>query len=531
MKKDWRKLLRLLTKYYNILCNLSIAESLYYKAAAMKFILFATLQLLLLNVYPQSNELRGEFATNRNGLMYSEADMKNLRFTVDSLNLRFKTCDLNKKFFAWKQTKAKSVSFISKTNDLKKIIAEISSAPSFEALIKKYASLINRTDTQLLVILSGTDKEGRNEYLQGSPIDGYYRLYIDDNQQPENNKLLRGWIFDYTKKDEFFTSYTLECHYFAENWQSPALPEGYGKLIQYVDCMIDTSATVFLTSKFSEGGWFTETDKPTYHNLSAVSAYIDTKRGVNNSGVIKKKLTEADMVYAENELAADEKFKALLCETIDSFAKNESFDHQLETLAEKLQLYDKALLMKRCYRIMGGCSQDTRPREHARDIAILAAKAHSWDIFLRAHLDIMNDRFDRVSDGSYAYGGRMTYLKELEELNLNIVDLMLGLTLRAENTADNHYYGSISRLGRAMAESKERNKFEEKAITMMKDNSLDEFNQGLIFLLYHTYTNYLPEKEGKEKREILHQSIASFPDFIQASIIELKEPAKNKRRR
>ena len=58
-------------------------------------------------------------------------------------------------------------------------------------------------------------------------------------------------------------------------------------------------------------------------------------------------------------------------------------------------------------------------------------------------------RFERVTDGSYACGDRKTYLKELEELNLNIVDLMIGLTLRADNVAKDHYYDTIwrTRLG------------------------------------------------------------------------------------
>jgi hypothetical protein len=185
--------------------------------------------------------------------------------------------------------------------------------------------------------------------------------------------------------------------------------------------------------------------------------------------------------------------------------------------------------MKRCYQVIGSCSMDSRPREHAKNIAILSAQAHSWDIFLRAHLDIMNDRFQRASDGSYAYHQRKTYLKELEELDLDIVDLMLGLTLRAKNTAPNHYYGTIWRMGWALTESKEKDVFEAKAIAMMKDASLDEFNRGLIFLLYNTYTNYLEAIEGKQKRDVLRNNIDSFPDFIQASIKEMKEPVKSTR--
>ncbi len=96
----------------------------------------------------------------------------------------------------------------------------------------------------------------------------------------------------------------------------------------------------------------------------------------------------------------------------------------------------------------------------------------------------MNDRFDRVSDGSYAYAGRKTYLKELEELNLDVVDLILGLSLRAENMAEKHYVGTVWRLGWAMSESKDKSVFEEKVMHMMKDNHLDEFNRGLLLILF-----------------------------------------------
>ncbi|MBK7243510.1 MAG: hypothetical protein IPH98_06560 [Saprospiraceae bacterium] len=72
----------------------------------------------------------------------------------------------------------------------------------------------------------------------------------------------------------------------------------------------------------------------------------------------------------------------------------------------------------------------------------------------------MNDRFDRKSDGSYAWGQRNTYIKELEELNINVPDLILGILFRIENPASNHYFGSIGRVGRALSETKNRNEIE-----------------------------------------------------------------------
>jgi hypothetical protein len=491
----------------------------------------AAMLLLFISCYGQPNQNRGEFASNLNGLMYSDGDMKSLRFIVDSLNLRFKICDLSRIFYSRPHTKVYYVRFRSSNNDLKEIIRQIENKADYHQLITRFASYISEIDSNRLIIYTG-DKEKNNgyyDYTEGDPDNGYDNMYL--NTKLGRQQLVNSWVYDYQPKEKvFYTKYDLTCRYFPEQWKQPVIPDKYSQLIQYVDCMIDTSASIFLADKFS-GGWGIEDEKTSYYNLRELADYLDKKMSVVNRDNKKlEQLNESQVSFAVKELKNDAVFRDLLSKTIDDYVKNETPEHDLESLASQMDMYDKALLMKRCYRIMGSCSQDSRPREHARDIAILAAQAHSWDIFLRAHLDIMNDRFERATDGSYAWEARKTYLKELEELNLNIVDLMLGLTLRAQNVAGNHYYGTIWRMGWALTESKEKALFEEKAMAMMKDNSLDEFNRGLIFLLYKTYINYLDEKESAQKRKSLKETISSFPLFIQRSIQKMDEPKERKRR-
>ncbi len=497
----------------------------------MNRILLTTASLVLfLPGFSQKSSVRGEFATNLNGLMYNESDMKSLRFIVDSLNLRFKTCDLNKTYYSYPQTRVYSVSFESETNDLKNIVEQLEKKISFREVISNFPSYISSIDSSDLFIRVDKDnKDERVHYMQGNPRNGYDYPYWDKKNNIAKKELWNEWIYNYSSKDNYSKKYSLTCTYFPQPWKQAPIPEEYGRLILYVDCMIDTSASVFLTDKVS-GGWYIKDEKKAYYNLEELADYLDDKMSEENNNKQLMKLRESQKTFAVKELKDDATFRTLLAKTIDDYVKNKTPDYDLEFLANKMDMYDKELLMKRCYRIMGTCSQDSRPREHARDIAILAAQAHSWDIFLRAHLDIMNDRFERVSDGSYAWGQRKTYLKELEELNLNIVDLMLGLSLRAENVANNHYYGTIWRMGWALTESKERNVFEEKAVAMMKDDSLDEFNRGLIFLLYQTYISYLNDAESKQKRDSLKENIDSFPLFIQNSIQKMDEP-KNKRGR
>lgn len=401
---------------------------------------------LFISCNGQANSIRGEFATNSNDLLYNDKDMKSLRFIVDSLNLRFKTCDLNKTYYAYPQTSVYYVSFKSADNNLKKIIEEIENKTGFYQLVSAFPSYISYVDSTELFIRTDTRNDDKGYYyLQGNPGSGYEQVRLDKKNNPTGN-IINDWVYDYSPKDKYSKEYSLTCRYFPQQWKQSVIPDKYSRLILYVDCMIDTLASVFLTDKFS-GGWYDKDEKKVYSNLEELADYLDEKMSEENNNKQLKKLREPQKIFAAKELKDDAVFRALLAKTIDDYVKNKTPDQDLESLASEMDMYDKALLMKRCYRIMGSCSQDTRPREHARDIAILAAQAHSWDIFLRAHLDIMNDRFERASDGSYAWGERKTYLKELEELNLNIVDLMLGLTLRSENVANNHYYGTIWRMG------------------------------------------------------------------------------------
>ena len=395
-------------------------------------------------VYTQTNQNQ-EFRTEANGLMYSEADMKKLRYIVDSLNLRFKKCDLSKTFNSFPQATIYEARFKSETDPLTAIKKDIDQGIDFHELLRRYGTVLSETDTTLC-ILTGDDKDGPS-YLTGSPSTGYRsaRFY--------GKRLSKGKItYELSPKDKYSSHHLLRVTYCPSEFVQQPLPLQYAAYIQYVDCMVDTSATVFLST---------------------------AKRG--------------DFYEIE--------------ETIKPLSKKE----QLQRLRNTI--------------VVGGCSQDQSPREHARNIAILAAETHSWDIFLRAHLDIMNDRFERRSDGNYAWNLRQTYLKELEELNLNIVDLMIGLSLRAYNTAANHYYGSIWRVGWALTESRDRKGFEAKAIEMMKDPALDEFNRGLLFLLYRSYADRLTDEQ--ERRTVMHNmknNVQSFPASLREAIRSWEEP-------
>lgn len=163
---------------------------------------------------------------------------------------------------------------------------------------------------------------------------------------------------------------------------------------------------------------------------------------------------------------------------------------------------------------------DISPRIHTFNIAKLSAETINWEVFLRSHLDIMNDRFDRVSDASYAWEQRKTYIKEIELLDINVLDLLLGISLRIDNPNKNHYYGSIGRIGNALSETKNSNEIETKMLQMISDNQLDDYNRILIYYLFLNYNNSLKNQEKQiTNKQKLSEAVKNLPHFISSKII------------
>jgi len=89
-----------------------------------------------------------EFGISSNGLIYSDTTVKQLKFIVDSLNLKFKVCELNKTYLSKFQAKAHFISLESgKIKDAKK---DIEANISFDDFLKKYSK--SEVEKELLVV-------------------------------------------------------------------------------------------------------------------------------------------------------------------------------------------------------------------------------------------------------------------------------------------------------------------------------------------------------------------------------------------
>jgi len=165
---------------------------------------------------------------------------------------------------------------------------------------------------------------------------------------------------------------------------------------------------------------------------------------------------------------------------------------------DSLNIFEKKELLTKCREtyIRGYCSQDSGPIIHETIIAKLAGETYNWNIFLRSHLNILNDYFSRMSDNRGAK--RKTYIKELELMNINVVKLLLGTALSVKNVNENHFFGDIHRIGMAFSEYSNKDYFEKELIRLVNSPKLDSYNKYKLIWLFETYNNCLSNPKRKE---------------------------------
>ncbi|HEY1195821.1 hypothetical protein [Flavobacterium sp.] len=514
---------------------------------------FSFLVLICLNMTAQNSE----FKVYDNGLIYSENSVSKLKFIVDSLNLKFKVCEFNKTFRSYEQAKANFVE-VQKSDALKakKDLENGISYTDFKAKYRKavfdenriilksdYMDYENQEQVEFSSLSLG-ERDGKNITRNKKEIDSYH------------NNFKGKWVFEYEEKTSY-SKESLTAFYFVDEFKTKPLSEKYARLIQYSDCLVDTTAQVFYDNAKDSGVRYIDTvptkavnfesyiekvlKRPDFssENYSILFGFDDMELEGKSKKKTKEQLAQKERIEKEYEdfNVKMQKWLAERLTRIDSLRnKDENFDVMLrdalaeakitkvsdDTFEEYVERYvgkEEALELKRNRHVIGGCSMDNRPRIHAQNIAVLSAETIKWEIFLRSHLNIMNDRFDRVSDGSYAQGGRQTYIKEIEVLDINVLDLILGISLRVDNPSKNHYYSSISRVGRALSESSNSELVETSLLDMIKDNDLDDYNRVLMYYLFDNY-NYNLKDENVKKQNVskLQLAVASMPDYISSRI-------------
>lgn len=452
----------------------------------MKQLLFVFSMIMAFAAHAQ------EFTLHNNGLIYSDSTMSQLSKIVKQENLKFKTCDLHPVYYSLPQAEGVYV-FLSEerfsAQEMKEAQKEMENGISVTDFIKKYPKAAVRNNLFILKTRSKNYDDVVSIVFESIEVEkSGYEIY-SKNEALYHNSLEKQWV---TALDE-----DLEAFYFEKGFVTPQIPAQYANWIQYGDCMVDTSTQIYYANAgYEEYAWRENTEKDSLKktNRDAFYAYIKKENE-------PRMATNQEYLKGIEELVAQHKseFLTLLQAAIEESIRLGIPDSRLEVYAGKYISRKEELRLRRLRRVMGFCSQDSRPREHAQEMAVLAAETYSWEIFLRAHLDIMNDRFERASDGSYAWGRRNTYIKELEELDINVLDLLIGACFRFGNPAENHYTASVGRTGRALAETQSPAELEKRLSMMIEDEKLDNYNRMIISYLYLNYIGY----SSKEKQQTL----------------------------
>jgi hypothetical protein len=403
-------------------------------------ILFVALLLIPLLV-PAQDENPDNGQTK---LLYSEGTMKQLHHIVDSLNLKFRSCELSRTYYSLPQAKGHFV-YIDSV-DLKAVEKLLKTQPNIQTFAAAYPNA--EIDKDLLLMKALTEDYDDKECVEFFSVEVgrqfSERIWIYGHPEIMNQKMQGKWVFRRKEADEYNAA-SLTAFYFETEFESKPLDDRYARMVQYVDCLVDTTTKTYLDN--AEYGYPESSDIP-----------------------------------------------------VDSMTMKQK-QEELKKLRGTL--------------VMGQCSRDESPIRHARKIAILAAESVSWEVFLRAHLDIMNDRFERVADASEAIRRRYTYVHELELLDINTMELILGISFRISNPSENHYYGSIGRLGRAIAEAENVEAIEKQILGMIRDPALDDFNRIIMHNLFLSYI-YQDTNEARQKTNTVRfrEACKSLPEYL-----------------
>lgn len=446
------------------------------------------------------------------GLLYSPEDLRELRLTADSLQLVYRQCELKNDFSSWPQARVYGID-LRYRGDPDTLLQYLHRGVTVEEVRARFGYAFTRpVDWQTLVRKEIRNVNGEmQEYFLSVKTGMIREISINQEFREAWQNVRKGqWaysIYEQTNKnDNVIHAFRLE-----EDFTSLPIPERYARLIQYVDCMVDTTTELMLTDR----------------NLIPVKG---TLRGQFDEWLVRTYGRKA-VIGTMDTLTRDRIWKdarhreALIAKTdqvVKEAIKTGSSSYQLEFFMEKGGDPAQVLLLKRSRRVVGYCSYDTSPRSHGRDIAVWAARAHDWPSFIRSHLNIMNDAFERMA---YSYMGQLrfgTYLRELEALGMPSADLLIGSIFRVQGTARLHYMGASTRIGRAFVETKDRDLFENTVLEMLKDAELDDYNRTMLWMALSEYC--LAQTQPIYARTLTHRllrELTQFPEFLQKPVKDL----------
>jgi hypothetical protein len=452
---------------------------------------------------------------------YDKSDLEQLKHTADSLNLKFRTSVVNPVYHSIPQTEALAVELNFDKKNLTRVKGLLKKSLSPQQIKQVIPDLIIKDSAHVILAYETRYERHSSQYFHDlyAGYAGHFRQFRED-RLPDTEK----WIYKMGEGATREGKAMLYAYLPDRPFSSIPLPKEYARMIQYVDCMLDTTINVMP---------YIERKKGTVNqSFKKLTQYILTQKIPLD--LTKEQLKDYDD-YPDFDILSDNDRQC-----ITEYLNNNSTYLQLlqhairEALTKKLgtgDLYalaihhyqkDTLLLLARTQRVHANCAEDFSIHAHKQHVAELAAQARQWPVFINAHLDVMDHYYRRLGMTIYAAEEKGAYLRELEFLDIPVLTLLLGTILSARDLSIGHYQGNPYHIGRAFADLPDTTDFEKRIGAYMHDDRLDPFNRSILYMLYERYCyNQTNKSLQKLKTKALKSSAATYPEYIRIPIEHL----------
>ena len=469
----------------------------------------------------------GTISHNPNGLLYPDAALTMLKHIADSLQVQFQnqpTATYNavpQGYYVYIAANGRQSVSIKKDIDAGLGYAEIRAKyPDLDVLDSMYATRSTYTNYKKQKIFAISKEE------QGSPVGTKIHFQVEKNIN--NNNVKSSWLYTYyTNADS--TNQNIEACYITNPVELMPLKSSYARLVHYSEYFIGSNNVYYDDAKRYDVEFLDEPGA----EMVAFLDYANSRLGQPDQGRYEgdqeyynkwstwqnDKWLQADKLYA-----VDNKFKKLLTQAYNNTPKGTT-DSDFEDYIWRYYSKQTALDYKRSRRIFGAPRVSLVPRLHIRDVAVLAAQVANWQVFMCAHLYIIDTDFGYPTTTNDLKTGRHTYVKELETLGINTGDLLIGMCLKINEATESHYYGNINDIGKILYEVKDRQNIAARLLFMIQDPELDIHNRIRMCYVFANY-NYCTEDSAERTRnkQLLNEAMASIPKVLCKGLIDNDDP-------
>jgi len=267
---------------------------------------------------------------------------------------------------------------------------------------------------------------------------------------------------------------------FYEDKKAMPLPRKYGDMVDETISLLGTEP-LFRHESWPPRGYGSQIPEELV-NLRSFLSYEPPGITQEELRFVKRKTSikySSDRLEWIHEVRSKhQKFKPLLKAAAEAAIAAGLVNCELEDLTSRYLSKDIAIEIMRngmdsrlCYFLDG--------RLHTREfrIAQLAAETGNLNLFVLAHLNLINEALEPLSNTHESQPDRRTFFRELEIMGLNLKSLVPGLVLIQSFSAKDTNPIAPDRLGRSLAEANDKEVHLETLLDMMTDNELDPPNR------------------------------------------------------